>query len=153
MIREATAADWPNIWPIFSEITKAGDTYAYPVDTDRSTAEMLWMTKPDRTFVLEENGEILGTYYLKTNQDGPGKHVCNCGYMVTSAARGRGLAQQMCLHSQGIAAEMGYRAMQFNFVASSMTSLSHSGKDWVSMLSGPCRGPLTIRHWDWSMPL
>ena len=103
MIREATAADWPNIWPIFSEITEGGDTYAYPVDTDRSTAEMLWMTKPDRTFVFEEDGEILGTYYLKTNQDGPGKHVCNCGYMVTSAARGRGLAQKMCLHSQGIA--------------------------------------------------
>jgi len=77
------------------------------------------MAKPDRTFVMEENGEILGTYYLKTNQDGPGKHVCNCGYMVTNAARGRGLAQKMCLHSQDIAAEMGYRAMQFNFVASS----------------------------------
>ena len=25
----------------------------------------------------------------------------------------------MCLHSQGIAVEMGYRAIQFNFVASS----------------------------------
>ena len=60
-----------------------------------------------------------GTYYLKTNQDGPGKHVCNCGYMVIGKARGRGLAQKMCMHSQGIAAEMGYRAMQFNFVASS----------------------------------
>ena len=119
MIREATAADWPNIWPIFSEITEGGDTYAYAIDTDRAAAEMLWMTKPDRTFVLEENGEILATYYLKTNQDGPGKHVCNCGYMVTSTARGRGLAQKMCLHSQRIAIEMGYRAMQFNFVASS----------------------------------
>jgi GNAT superfamily N-acetyltransferase len=68
---------------------------------------------------LGRNGEILATYYLKTNQDGPGKHVCNCGYMVTSTARGRGLAQKMCLHSQSIAIEMGYRAMQFNFVASS----------------------------------
>lgn len=119
MIREATAADWPCIWPIFSEVTKRGDTYAYPVDTDRATGEMLWMTKPNRTFVFEEDGEILGTYYLKANQDGPGKHVCNCGYMVKSAARGRGLAQKMCLHSQSIAVEMGYRAMQFNFVASS----------------------------------
>ena len=61
MIREATAADWPNIWPIFSEIAEGGDTSAYTVDTDRSTAEMVWMTQHDRTCVLEENGEILGT--------------------------------------------------------------------------------------------
>ena len=59
------------------------------------------------------------TYYLKTNQDGPGKHVCNCGYMVSSGARGRGIARQMCEHSQGTAVTMGFKAMQFNFVASS----------------------------------
>ena len=61
MIREATAADWPSIWPIFSEIMEGGDTYAYAIDTNRAAAEALWMTKPDRTFVLEENGKILGT--------------------------------------------------------------------------------------------
>ena len=119
MIRDALPGDWPAIWPIFEEVVRAGNTYAFPTDTDEPTAEALWMTKPDRTFVFEHDGKILGSYYLKTNQEGPGKHVCNCGYMVTNAARGKGLAQKMCLHSQGIAAEMGYRAMQFNFVASS----------------------------------
>jgi len=119
MIREAATADWPSIWPIFSDITKAGDTYAYPVDTDITTAKSLWMNKPERTFVYEEDGEILGTYYLKTNHDGPGEHVCNCGYMVSREARGKGLARKMCEHSQIIAREMGYHAIQFNFVASS----------------------------------
>ncbi|MFQ3262380.1 MAG: L-amino acid N-acyltransferase YncA, partial [Reinekea sp.] len=28
-IREATKADWESIWPIFSEIVSAGETYAY----------------------------------------------------------------------------------------------------------------------------
>jgi ribosomal protein S18 acetylase RimI-like enzyme len=37
--------------------------------------------------------------------------------MVSSAARGRGLATAMCEHSQEVAKELGYRAMQFNFVA------------------------------------
>ncbi len=121
MIRDATPADWPAIWPIFREITRAGDTYAYAVDTDEATAESLWIKKPDRTFVFEEDGKILGTYYVKTNQDGPGQHVCNCGFMVSSDARGKGLARRMCDHSQVIAREMGYLAMQFNFVASSNT--------------------------------
>ena len=59
---------------------------------------------------------MLGTYYIKTNQAGPGNHVCNCGYMVASAARGKGLATMMCEHSQQIALELGYKAMQYNFV-------------------------------------
>lgn len=43
----------------------------------------------------------------------------NCGYMVSSEARGKGFATVMCEHSQQIAKELGYKAMQFNFVASS----------------------------------
>ena len=39
--------------------------------------------------------------------------------MVSSAARKRGLATAMCEHSQNIARVLGYKAMQFNFVASS----------------------------------
>jgi len=38
--------------------------------------------------------------------------------MVSSSARGRGFATAMCKHSQKIAKELGYKAMQFNFVAS-----------------------------------
>jgi ribosomal protein S18 acetylase RimI-like enzyme len=45
--------------------------------------------------------------------------MCNCGYMVSSAARERGIATAMCEHSQEIAQELGYKAMQFNFVVSS----------------------------------
>ena len=117
-IREATSDDFDAIWPIFAEIVERGDTYAYSPDTSKKEAERLWMTLPRVTFVCEEHGEILGTYYLKTNQDGPGAHVCNCGYMVSSRARGKGLATAMCEHSQAVARQLGYAAMQFNFVAS-----------------------------------
>jgi hypothetical protein len=56
MIREATAADWQNIWPIFREIASAGDTYAYPTDINTAEAEHLWMTLPVRTYVFEREG-------------------------------------------------------------------------------------------------
>jgi len=118
-IREATKEDWNLIWPIFHEIVKAGETYAYETDTTKDQAEKIWLDAPRKTFVFEEDGAILGTYYLKTNQAGPGSHVCNCGYMVSSLARGRGLATSMCEHSQKVALELNYKAMQFNFVASS----------------------------------
>ena len=117
-IREATEEDFDEIWPIFHEVVSVGDTYAYPSDTSKEDALKIWIQAPQKTFVIEENNKILGTYYIKTNQNGPGEHVCNCGYMVSSAARGKGLATTMCEHSQRIAIELGYKAMQFNFVAS-----------------------------------
>ena len=118
-IREATIDDFDAIWSIFHEIVKAGDTYAYPVDTSKEGAIKLWLDAPRKTFVFENDGGILGTYFIKTNQAGPGDHVCNCGYMVSSAARGRGLATAMCEHSLVVAKELGYTAMQFHFVAAS----------------------------------
>jgi L-amino acid N-acyltransferase YncA len=118
-IREANKEDWNSIWPIFHEIVKTSETYAYESDTTKEQGEKIWLETPRKTFVFAENGNILGTYYIKTNQAGPGKHVCNCGYMVSSKAQGRGLATSMCEHSQKIAVELGYKAMQFNFVASS----------------------------------
>ncbi len=124
-IREANQEDFEEIWPIFHEIVRAGETYAYPRDTDKNEARKIWMESPRKTFVLTENGTVLGTYYIKTNHPGQGSHVCNCGYMVASAARGRGLAAAMCLHSQQIAKELGYKAMQFNFVASTNKAAVH----------------------------
>lgn len=118
-IREATKDDWRAIWPIFHNIVAAGETYAYEINTTQDQAEKIWLEAPQKTYVAVVGNEILGTYYLKTNQAGPGSHVCNCGYMVSSQARGKGLATSMCEHSQKMALELGYQAMQFNFVASS----------------------------------
>lgn len=115
-IRETTNGDFEAIWPIFHEIVAAGETYAYDPQTTKEDAFTLWMTLPHKTFVIEENGTVLGTYYLKRNQAGPGGHVCNCGYMVSPEARGKGLATSMCEHSQKTAIELGYKAMQFNLV-------------------------------------
>ncbi len=115
-IREATQADFDAIWPIFHEVVAAQDTYSYDPAITKEEAFRQWMALPDRTYVAVDDGLVLGTYYLKTNHQGPGSHVCNCGYMVSAAARGRGLATAMCEHSQAAALEMGFKAMQFNLV-------------------------------------
>lgn len=118
-IREATANDFEEIWPIFQEIASAGDTYAYPQNTSKEQAQRLWMVLPRKTFVAEGAGQILGSYYIKTNQTRPGSHVCNCGFMVSSKARNKVIATSMCEHSQKKAIGLCYKSMQFNFVATS----------------------------------
>lgn len=84
-------------------------------------ARELWLKLPQHTLVAEQDGELLGSYYLKANAAGPGNHVCNCGYMVSEAARGRGVARLMCEHSQQLARDNGFLAMQFNSVVASNT--------------------------------
>jgi ribosomal protein S18 acetylase RimI-like enzyme len=118
-IRLANRHDFNDIWPFFKAIASAGETYAYDTEVTKKDAEVIWLEQPVKTFVVEENNQILGSYFIKTNQPGPGKHVCNCGYMVSENARGKGVATLMCNHSQEQAKLMGYTAMQFNFVAAS----------------------------------
>lgn len=117
-IREANYNDFGQIWPILQDILRAGDTYAYPPDTSKNEAQKIWMETPNKTFIAEENDTILASYYIKTNQQGPGDHVCNCGYIVAKQAQGKGLATALCEHSQETAVKLGFKAMQFNFVAS-----------------------------------
>lgn len=118
LIRQAQTADFDAIWAILSGILAAGETYALPRDMEAEAARQFWMLAPRKTLVAEDAGRILGSYFLKTNQQGPGSHVCNCGYIVAPAARGQGLAAAMCEHSQALARTLGYRAMQFNCVVS-----------------------------------
>jgi ribosomal protein S18 acetylase RimI-like enzyme len=113
--------DAPAIWRIIGPTIRAGDTYA--LDRDMSEADVLayWLGSDRETFVAEEDGELIGTYYMRANQAGGGKHVCNCGYMTSAAVSGRGVARAMYRHSLEHARQRGYRGMQFNFVVSSNT--------------------------------
>jgi L-amino acid N-acyltransferase YncA len=71
--------------------------------------------------VAEDDGEIAGTYYIRANQAGGGKHICRCGYMTSTAATGRGVARAMCKHSLDYARKRGFLGMQFNCVVSTNT--------------------------------
>lgn len=78
----------------------------------------VWLNKPTATYVAELDGAVVGTYTIKPNQPGLGSHVCNCGYMVSAAARGKGIGAAMGEHSQVEAWRLGFLAMQFNLVVS-----------------------------------
>jgi ribosomal protein S18 acetylase RimI-like enzyme len=99
-------------------VIRAGETYPLPRDMTQAEAIAYWMRLDHETFVAEEDGRLLGTYYLRANQLGGGDHVANCGYITASDATGRGVGRRMCEHSLEYARSRGFRAMQFNFVVS-----------------------------------
>jgi GNAT superfamily N-acetyltransferase len=119
IIREIGAEEFGLLWPIFREVVVAGDTYSYAPDTSFAEARPLWTSEGARCFVALRDGNCVGGYMLHANQPGLGNHVANCGYMVSPAARGRGIASAMCEHSLAQSRAAGFTAMQFNFVVSS----------------------------------
>ncbi len=119
VIRRFEPADWEQLWPLLNATFETGDTYAFAPESTEADIHRAWIETPAASFVAcAPDGQLLGTYYIKNNQPGLGAHVCNCGYVVAPSAQGRGIASAMCEHSQRQAVAMGYRAMQFNLVAS-----------------------------------
>jgi ribosomal protein S18 acetylase RimI-like enzyme len=117
-IRLATDDDKNAIWAILESMIRRGETYTLPREMSKSQALEFWFAAGNESYVWQEGGAILGTYFLRTNQRGGGAHVANCGYVTANGAEGRGIARAMCLHSLQRARERGFRAMQFNFVVS-----------------------------------
>ena len=117
-IRRATDADRDAVWAILEPVIREGETYSLPRTWSREQGLAYWFD-PERTqFVAEDEGRVLGIYFIRANREGGGAHVANCGYMTAPAARGRGVAKAMCAHSLAVARERGFRAVQFNFVVS-----------------------------------
>lgn len=118
LIREATAEDWPAIWPFFHEITAAGETFTYPLDLDREEGRGWWLLPdPDRTVVaVGDDGAVLGTAKMNRNQRGNGSHIASASYMVDPLHSGCGVGRALCEYTLEWARAEGFRAMQFNAV-------------------------------------
>ncbi|MES2887130.1 MAG: GNAT family N-acetyltransferase [Pseudomonadota bacterium] len=125
MVRLYCDGDWPALWRMLRPVFRAGETYACPRDVDEAQTHTYWVGSATACWVAEHNGLVIGSYYVKPNQPGQGSHVSNCGYVVAAEARNRGVAAALCTHSQAEAVRLGFRAMQFNLVASTNSAAVH----------------------------
>lgn len=119
LIRAAGGSDDEAIWAVLEPTIRAGETLMLPPAMSRADALAYWRSPMHEVFLAEVAGEVVGTYYLRVNQQGHGDHVANCGYATAAWASGRGVARAMCLHSLDCARARGLRAMQFNCVVAS----------------------------------
>lgn len=123
-IREITEADWVAFFPTFTEVVEAGETYAFPVGLTLDEARDWWVESPPGVTVVavdEQTGEVLGSAKTGPNRPGRGAHVATASFMVSSAARGRGVGRALGEWVLGWAREQGHAAMQFNAVVETNT--------------------------------
>jgi GNAT superfamily N-acetyltransferase len=144
LIRPATVEDRPALWRILEPAIRAGETYALPPDMSEADAIAYWTGPGREVFLAEQDGRVVGTYFLCVNQRGGGGHVANCGYTTDPAARGRGIARRMAEHSLEEARRRGFLAMQYNFVVSSNEDAVHLWQSLGFTIVG--RLPGAFRH-------
>ena len=127
MIRPATEADWPRIWPFWRETVLAGETYAYPEDLTSEQAAALWLEQPPAATVVYEDRSpsgdlVLGSAKMGPNRPARGSHVGTASFMVAPEARGRGVGRAMGEHVVQWHRDQGYRGIQFNAVVETNTA-------------------------------
>lgn len=149
-IRPARTEDADAIAAILLPAFRAGDTYAVDPLIDAAAALDYWFAPGKTVFVAEtelagRTGRVVGTGYVRANQQGGGAHVANAGFVTDPAARGRGVASALLDHALTTAAAMGFRAMQFNFVVSTNEGAirlwNRAGFAIVGRLPGAFRHP------------
>jgi GNAT superfamily N-acetyltransferase len=125
-IREATAADWLRIYPFWSAIVAAGETYAYPEGLSSAEAAALWMERPPGlTVVAVAGAEVLGSAKMGPNRPGRGAHIATASFMVDPAATGRGVGRSLAQYVVEWARRGGYQGIQFNAVVETNAVAMH----------------------------
>jgi len=116
-VRQASVEDWPALWPVWHATVADADTYTYPPDATYDDARRAWLPGgPAETWLAHDGEAVLGTYLLRPNFPGQGAHVANAGFMVSAAARGRGVGRLLAEHCLARASALGYTGMAFNAV-------------------------------------
>ena len=116
LIRAARAEDWAAIWPFYSAIVRAGETYAIDPQITSEQARREWMQTPPGCTFVAEHGSVLGSACAYPNRPANGSHVASASFMVDPAQAGHGAGRALGEHVIAWAREQGFRAMQFNAV-------------------------------------
>jgi L-amino acid N-acyltransferase YncA len=122
-IRTASERDWGQIWPFFSAIVEARETYAYPVELTSEEARGLWLRPaPDHAVVAVEDGVVLGSAKMGPNRPGPGSHIGTASFMVDPGRSGRGVGRKLAEYMIDWHRRNGFHGIQFNAVVETNTA-------------------------------
>ena len=128
--RLANERDQQVLWNMLAPVIRSGGTYVFALDSSQEKILNYWLGEEKYTYVVEKEGDAVGTFFLKSNHIDLGNHICNAGFVVSPQAQGQGIGKWMGEKAQEEAKKLGYLAMQFNFVIKSNT---HAVLLWKSL--------------------
>ena len=118
--RAYTGEDLPELMEIWNDILEDG--VAFPGTELYELPEFAAMLEEQSAVTcMFQDGSLADYYILHPNNIGRCSHVANASYAMKKEFRGRGLGKHLVEHSLSLAAELGFRGMQFNAVVRSNT--------------------------------
>jgi L-amino acid N-acyltransferase YncA len=126
IIRQATAQDWPLIYPIYAAIMTEGKTYAFPDGQSLEEARPWWMEEPPgQTVVAMSGGEIVGSAKMGANRPGRGSHVATASFIVDPTGQGNGTGRALGEYVIDYCRKQGFASIQFNAVVETNAPAVH----------------------------
>ena len=118
IIRQATAHDWPRIYPIYSAVMAEGKTYAFPERQSLDEARSWWMEEPPGQTVVavSDSDEVLGSAKMGANRAGRGSHVATASFIVDPTRRSKGTGRALGEYVIDWCKQQGFASIQFNAV-------------------------------------
>ncbi|WP_336517162.1 GNAT family N-acetyltransferase [Pollutibacter soli] len=120
-IRLFQTSDFKQVLNILKEVVSGGDTYSLSPQSTDEELESFWFAKGNHVYVCAQGDDVIGTFFIRNNQPGLGSHIANAGFMVSKYYGGRGAGRMMGEFAIVEAKQLGFDAMQFNYVVKSNT--------------------------------
>jgi GNAT superfamily N-acetyltransferase len=110
-----TNAAEPGLLELFRGIVERGEGFPQVPPLRQDEYDAMW---GGATVVVAARVDdvVAGAYYLKPNGPGLGAHIANAGYAVGPEHRGQGIGRLLVEDSITRAPDLGFDAIQFNFV-------------------------------------
>jgi len=138
------------LFVLFGEVVASGDGYPHSPPLTRTAFEETWVRPVTLVVAAEQDGGLVGAYYLKPNSPGRASHIANAGYVVDAAHRGGGVGELLVGDSIWRAPLVGFDAIQFNLVfASNPARRLYERLGWVEIGRVPraVEGEDAIIYW------
>jgi L-amino acid N-acyltransferase YncA len=109
---------------LFNTIVTEGNTYPQTQPLTVEEFNAYWLSRDAFVVRTLEATEIeslgrnatVGAFFIKPNFPGRCSHICNAGFIVHPAMRGRGMGRLMGEAMLRLASHLGYSAVMFNLV-------------------------------------
>ncbi|HEY4376389.1 MAG TPA: GNAT family N-acetyltransferase [Acidimicrobiales bacterium] len=111
----ATNAAEPGLFELFAGVVERGEGFPQTAPLDRGEYDEMW-GHAAVVVTAHQGDELVGAAYLKPNGPGLGGHIANAGYVVAPDRRGRGIGRWLVEDTIARAPDLGFDAIQFNFV-------------------------------------
>lgn len=125
-IRKYEEPDVKAAMGIWNEVVRDGIAFPQVEELTEQDADTFFKSQSYTGIAVNnETGEVVGLYILHPNNVGRCGHIANTSYAVKKDKWGQHIGDQLVKHSLAMAADLGFRIMQFNAVVATNIHALH----------------------------